>query len=320
MHRTSQGLALKRIAKILLISIAIVASLLAFPSDLPWLVGAWLAFSTITALRGGAAWKPLAVCCVIVVVKRPDWSPSLAPLTLLMAVVASSGVAVNLKRDSTKRLMAWCSIAILWTAWGLFAANYAAATRTDRKLQFNSRPVVCIGDSLTAYGYPKELAKRLSVAVIDLSINGCTSADALGLISRMQAARPQTVVIELGGHDYLHGASRVETASNLRRMIEAARSADADVVLMEIPRGACIDPFRGLERSLARQYDLELIPDTPIRNLILWSPYVPPGVWSDASRRLSDDGLHPNERGNVFLANWVAAALSRMYGTSIQKP
>jgi lysophospholipase L1-like esterase len=311
---------LKRIAKILLISLAIVASLLVFPSNLPWLVFAWFSLATIIALRGGAVWKPLAICCVIIVVKRPDWSPSLVALALLMTVTACNGIFAILKRATPNRRMAWCSIAVLWTAWGLFAINYAAASRADRKLHFHARPVVCIGDSLTAYGYPKDLATRLTVPVIDLSINGCTSTDALGLIPRMQAAKPQTVVIELGGHDYLHGASRAETASNLRRMIEAARSVGADVVLMEIPRGACIDRFSGLERSLARRYDLELIPDTPIRNLILWSPYVPPGVWSDASRRLSDDGLHPNERGNAFLADWVADALGRMYGTSIQKP
>ena len=135
----------------------------------------------------------------------------------------------------------------------------------------------------------------------------------------MQAAKPQTVVIELGGHDFLKGSSRAATAENLRKLIEASQAVGADVVMMEIPRGVCIDWFGGLERSLARQYDLELISDTPIRKLIMWSPYAPPGMWFDATTHLGDDGLHPNERGNVFLADRVTESLIRMYGTKIGK-
>jgi hypothetical protein len=91
------------------------------------------------------------------------------------------------------------------------------------------------------------------------------------------------------------------------------------VVLMEIPRGFLTDPYAGVERELARQYDLELISDSAIRQLVLFSPYAPPGMWINGNH-LSDDGLHPNSRGNEHLANRVARSLSRIFGQAIRRP
>ena len=107
-------------------------------------------------------------------------------------------------------------------------------------------------------------------------------------MGQLKVAKPQAVIIELGGPDYLKGHSRAATADNLKKIIDACQSVGADVVLMELPRGFITDPFCGLERELARQYDLELIADTSIRNLVLWSAYSPPGMWCNAATHLSD--------------------------------
>ncbi len=135
-------------------------------------------------------------------------------------------------------------------------------------------------------------------------------------LERIARANPQVVVIELGGHDFLHGRSRAATKKNLQRLITACREMDAEVVLMEIPRGFITDPFAGLERDLARENDLELVPDSAIRQLVLWSPVSPPGMWMPNSH-LSDDGIHTNARGDTFVARYVANALERMYGSPI---
>ena len=87
-------------------------------------------------------------------------------------------------------------------------------------------------------------------------------------------------------------------------------------MLMEIPRGFIVDPYSGLERELARKLDLELIPDTVIRNLILLSPSSPLGD-SLSKPYLSDDGLHPNPMGAHYLAKKVGRSLVRMYGPNI---
>ncbi len=88
---------------------------------------------------------------------------------------------------------------------------------------------------------------------------------------------------------------------------------------MEIPRGFLTDPYAGLERELARQYDLELISDSAIRQLVLFSPYAPPGMWMKEGH-LSDDGLHPNARGNAHLAEQATCALRHLYGPEVLRP
>ncbi|WP_428303760.1 GDSL-type esterase/lipase family protein [Lacipirellula sp.] len=303
----------------LIVCIAIALSLLTFPAAIPWMIAAWLALHTWAAWNGRPSWAPLVIAFTVVAAKRPDWSVSLLTLMATMGGVVAAGWLHAWRSPLSRRSIVWGSTALLWAAWAWFAWDYAAASHVSRRLALSDRPVVCMGDSLTAFGYPKLLAERLAVPVIDLSVSGSSTVDSLKLLGRMREARPQTVVIELGGHDFLQGSSRDATADNLRQLIDAAEAVGANVLLVEIPRGFIVDWFDGLERELAREYDLELISDTAIRQLVLWSSSMPPGTWVDVSARLSDDGLHPNARGNAYLAECVAAALAKMYGPQILK-
>ncbi len=206
------------------------------------------------------------------------------------------------------------------------AIDWHVAAHARRQAPLDAaRPVVCLGDSLTSgeppyeSGYPADLAKLLNVPVVNLARPGITSEDALRRLPLLVNANPQVVVVELGGHDYLRGVSRETTRENLETIIRAARDLGAEVVLMEIPRGFMTDPFAGLEREMAREHDLELVADTPIRKLVLFSPHAPPGMWTGGPY-LSDDGLHPNAAGNRVLAQAVADALLRRFGPGILAP
>ena len=295
-------------------------SLLVFPSVIPWLACAWLLLHTIATFRERPGWVPLIVCFAIIIVKRVDWPASLVTLLVLMVVVASVRAFYCGSATFPKQRITWGGTIALWIAWLWFALDWGAASRSTQVLRLDpTRPVVCLGDSLTANGYPRQLDDRISVPVVDLGVDGMTTSDALKLLGKLKEAEPQAVIIELGGHDYLKGHSRAATADNLKKIIDASQSVGASVVLMEIPRGFIMDPFGGLERELARRYDLELITDTSIRNLVLWSAYAPPGMWCNASTHLSVDGLHPNTLGNAYLANRVVTTLTGMYGPEIVK-
>jgi acyl-CoA thioesterase I len=150
----------------------------------------------------------------------------------------------------------------------------------------------------------------LAVKVFDHGIGGTTAAQGLEALPRTLALRPQAVLIEFGGHDYLRDRGRAATRDALDAMIRACREAGAEVILFEVPRGFLYDGFAGLERQLSREHDLELISDGAIRSLVLRSPWFPVRL----GEPLSDDGLHPNAAGNVHLARAAAAALERVYG------
>jgi lysophospholipase L1-like esterase len=178
---------------------------------------------------------------------------------------------------------------------------------------------VCIGDSLTSgllpdRGYPAQLQELIQLPVINLGQSGITTEGALERLSKVAGVVPpaQVVIIELGGHDFLKGLTRAATKRNLEQLVDACRALGAEVVLIEIPRGFMTDPFWGLERQIAHEKDVELVADSAIRQLVLWSPISPPGMWAPGSH-LSDDGIHSNLRGSENFARHVANALERMY-------
>lgn len=324
MTEPSRSDTLRRIVRSMALVLAIAVSLLVFPSALLWMVAFWLAVVSVVFGQNRTAWLPLAVCVVVLLVKRPDWSSVLMLLAASMAAVAAilfwkriSSVVTG--GQSRLALVAIGVLWVLWAAavWGQYSDSHGVvASRLDP-----NRPIVCLGDSLTTglsddEAYPMYLQQLVSVPVLNFGRAGITARDALKHLPAALATHPQTVVVELGGHDFLRGYGKTATRASLVKTIEACRDEGAAVVLIEIPRGFITDSFSGLERELARNYDLELISDTAIRMLVVRSPAIP-AIGELAVPHLSGDGLHPNVAGAHYLAESVYRSLFRMYGPSI---
>lgn len=319
----SIGELLRRVVWVTVLTALVVASLLTFPSSIPWMIACWLSWHTIAAFRGKPGWLPLLTCVAILLVKRIYWPAALVGFAVVACAVAVGRLACPKARLWQGRL-AWWPVVALWMAWGLATLQWHAIATCSRPAPFDpSRSVVCIGDSLTSGllpdpGYPAQLQKMIRCPVSNLGQSGITSEDGLTRLSRVAELKPpaQAVVIELGGHDFLKGWPRATTKQNLKDAIAYCRALGAEVLLMEIPRGFMTDPYWGLEREIAHETDVHLVSDSAIRQLVLWSPVAPPGMWLPGSH-LSDDGLHANPRGSEYLARHVAQALRRMYRTEI---
>lgn len=309
-----------RFLRTLALTVALILSLLVFPAYLPWMAAGWLILATFFLFRGQSGWLPLAACLVLVVAKGPAWLPGTLVFLEALAVSLLAIAAIAWWKSSpSQRLWGLRTIYVaIWALWVFFCYDYSTAGQASAVPAWNEqRSVVCLGDSLSAdpkHGsYAEVLQARVKAPVINLALPGISTEQALKLLPELRQARPQVVVVELGGHDYNQGEPRAQTKANLEKIITTAKEAGAQVVLMEIPRGFICDPYFGLERELARKHDLQLISDSVIRNLVLWGPQIPPGMWFQ-DERLSYDGLHPNDAGNRWLADHVAAAIARMYG------
>jgi acyl-CoA thioesterase-1 len=173
--------------------------------------------------------------------------------------------------------------------------------------------VVCLGDSLTeGYGvedehaYPSVLERRLrergrDVRVINAGINGSTSASAVSRLRWQLKAKPDVLVLALGGNDGLRGLDLEETEKNLSEAIVLAKSQDVRVVLagMQIPPNYGPDytrRFRALFPALAERHAVARI------------PFLLEGVAAQPELNLPD-GIHPNAEGYERVVENVLAVL-----------
>ena len=176
--------------------------------------------------------------------------------------------------------------------------------------------IVVFGDSLVAgYGlksseaFPAQLERLLrarghAVEVINAGVSGDTTA---GGLERMQWAIPEhtdAVILELGANDALRGLDPARAKSNLDRMITTLKARGADVLLagMLAPRNlgeAYVHDFNGIYPELASKHG------------VLFYPFFLDGVALDAKLSL-DDGLHPNSKGVVKIAQSILPDVERL--------
>lgn len=174
--------------------------------------------------------------------------------------------------------------------------------------------ILCLGDSLTeGYGvapeqsYPQRLEQRLrqqgfpGARVINAGISGSTTASAVSRLRWQLRARPDVVVLALGGNDGLRGLDLGQTEKNLSDAIELARSQGVRVVLagMKLPPNYGADytrRFEALFPALARSHGVALI------------PFLLEGVAAKPDLNLPD-GIHPNAAGYEIVVGNVLSTL-----------
>lgn len=171
--------------------------------------------------------------------------------------------------------------------------------------------ILVVGDSLSAeYGLvrgtgwvalleQKLQAENIKARLVNASISGeTTSGGASRLGALLQQHKPSHVVIELGGNDALRGLPLKATQDNLLRMTQAAKAADAKVLLlgMQVPPNYGKDysaQFSGMYTEVARQEKTGLV------------PFFLKGVAQDINL-FQPDRIHPNAQaqptmlGNVW--------------------
>lgn len=177
-------------------------------------------------------------------------------------------------------------------------------------LAATAKSIVVLGDSISAgYGIEvsqgwvtllqKKLDEKGSDNIIhNESISGDTTAGGLARIDRALALhKPDIVIIELGANDGLRGLPPERIKSNLAGIAHRAQRSGAKVLLlsMKIPPNygkRYIDLFYNIYPVLAKELRI---------------PYVP-FIMEDVALTkdmMQADGLHPNAKGQPFIAEKV---------------
>jgi acyl-CoA thioesterase-1 len=159
--------------------------------------------------------------------------------------------------------------------------------------------ILVLGDSLSAaYGIParlgwvalleKRLAERgLPQDVVNASISGETTRGGLTrLPDALARHHPSVVVVALGGNDGLRGFGPGQTRDHLARMVDLARDAGAEVLLLGVHLpGNYGKTFRAkfheVYHDVARDKGVALV------------PFFLEGVAEDRAM-MQADGIHPD--------------------------
>ena len=169
--------------------------------------------------------------------------------------------------------------------------------------------VLALGDSLTAgvgakagEDWPSLLAERTEWNITNAGISGDTSAQGLARLPELlQAHSPSLVIVGLGGNDFLRRAPAAQTTAALRSIVQAARAAQAQVVLLAIPQPSLMAAAGAkpadhpLYQELAKELKVPLISN-------IWGP-----ILGDANLR--SDQVHANAQGYAAFAQALEAAL-----------
>jgi len=173
-----------------------------------------------------------------------------------------------------------------------------------------AKSIVVLGDSISA-GYGIEVAqgwvallqqkldkKGAGHIIHNESISGDTTAGGLARIDRALALhKPDTVIIELGANDGLRGLPPELIKSNLAEIAYRAQRSGAKVLLlsMKIPPNygkRYIDLFYNIYPELAKELRVPYV------------PFIMEGV-ALTKDMMQPDGLHPNAKGQPFIADKV---------------
>jgi len=165
--------------------------------------------------------------------------------------------------------------------------------------------VLAFGDSLT-YGtgatpeeaYPNVLAKLIHRNVVGAGVPGETTADGLErLPAVLEEVKPRLLLLCMGGNDMLRRMDSASIESNLRAMVQMAKSRGIGVVLIGVPEPAL---FGGTAAVYGKLADEQRVPfEGKILREVLFDS------------QLKSDQIHPNGRGYRRLAEAIADMLRK---------
>lgn len=170
--------------------------------------------------------------------------------------------------------------------------------------------VLAFGDSITAgvgagqgEDFPARLAADTGWQVVNAGVSGDTAREARERLAPLLANwRPELVIIELGGNDFLRRTPAARVRDYLREIVRGAKASGARVALVAVPRLSLLRASVGalsdspIYAEIADQEDVILIPD------------VLADILSDAGLRA--DEIHPNAMGYRQMAEGIREVLA----------
>lgn len=233
---------------------------------------------------------------------------SVTPLLRLLAVLIFLLTMGWLVVGAAGRL----SLRYSWLlAGGTFLAVFAAGLfespfhRTVSIRFVPPQAVFVIGDSVSSglggpgeTAWPGRLGELLGTSVRNLAVAGATAETAVQRQLPKVTAPGSLVIVEIGGNDLLNNTPSDAYGAALGTLLKELAEQNHTVVMFELPRLVWHREHGRLQRRLAREYGVLLIPRTFLADLF-------------GEHELTSDGIHLTQRGHDVFAERVYALFER---------
>ena len=156
-----------------------------------------------------------------------------------------------------------------------------------------------IGGDETSETWPSILAREHDLQVQDVSHMGETAASALRRIKK-HTLQSGLVVVEIGGNDVLGSTSADQFATDLNELLAHVTSDDRQTIMFELPLPPFFHEYGRIQRSLAAQHNVALIPKREFLSVI-------------AGNDSTLDSIHLTQAGHQKMADVVWRCLKSAF-------
>lgn len=225
----------------------------------------------------------------------PYWCYAIAAITSAAWVV--SWMIVRWRRGTSR------AMAAVWTLLGLIEVPYLLAPTLATA---NNSQLCVIGDSVTAgegadkfETWPRLLGRQHKLQVQDISHVGDTVAVAARRVQAVSITA-SVIVVEIGGNDLLGTTTSAEFGRDLDELLDQLSAPGRQVVMLELPLPPFSHEFGRLQRTIARKYNVKLIPKRMFLSVL-------------AGGDSTLDSIHLNAEGHQLMANMVWKVIQTAY-------
>lgn len=195
-----------------------------------------------------------------------------------------------------------------WYRIGMAAAAFLGIAWETPNLFFRSprltvESLLVVGDSVTAGlndgedTWPKQLSRNVAVQVFDASQPGATLKSARKQVQLLNQKSGDVLLLEIGGNDLLEGLPLREFERDLEQLLIDCQNQGKAIVMFELPLPPLAMRYGSIQRRLANQYQVNLVPRRRLVQVLTL-----PGS--------TVDGIHLSKTGQTRLAALVQSLLT----------
>lgn len=158
--------------------------------------------------------------------------------------------------------------------------------------------VIAFGDSLVqgvgateGNDFVSLVSRAVGIPIVNEGRSGDTTSSALGRIDAVIARNPGTVILLLGGNDYLRKIPKETTFQNLKTIVDRFKKNDTRVILLGVRGGLLRDTYEKDFAAFAQREELPHVSNV-LEGLI-------------GNREYMSDEIHPNDKGYRVIAERV---------------